>query len=67
MSAITHTKTQATFSQEKFLIDIRKTAAAINAPYSEHAVLEVLKAFEECFTDAEEAVIWRTTSRPTID
>jgi hypothetical protein len=62
MNTMTVTQTPVAFSEERFLNDVRKTAAAINAPYSEHAVLEVLKAFKECLTD--EAVIWRTTSRP---
>jgi hypothetical protein len=62
MCTVADTQTPPPFSQERFLNDIRKTASAINAPYSDHAVLEVLKAFDECLTD--EAVIWRTTSRP---
>lgn len=61
-STMTITHAATAFSQEGFLNDIRKTAAAINAPYSEPAVREVLKAFEECF--AEDAVLWRTTNRP---
>lgn len=58
--AVAHTP--VAFSQERFLNDIRKTAEAIDAPYSESAVLSVLKAFEEFILD--EAVIWRTTNRP---
>ena len=51
------------FSSERFLQDIRKTANAIHAPYSETATLTVIKTFEKCFEEG--AVIWRTTNRPS--
>ena len=52
----------ASFSPSKFLHDFKTTADAIDAPYSEPAILAVLKVFEECLKEG--AVIWRTTNRP---
>ena len=54
--------TPASFSSSKFLDDFKRTADAIDAPYSEPAIAAVLKVFEECLQEG--AVIWRTTNRP---
>ncbi len=59
---MTTANTLAAFSRSKFLEDVKKLADTLGAPYSEPAVLTVLKAFEECFKEA--TVIWRTTDRP---
>ena len=50
------------FSSAKFLEDLKRTSDAVGAPYSEPAILAVLKVFEECFK--ESVVIWRTSDRP---
>jgi hypothetical protein len=59
--AATDSKVQ--FSPTQFLTDFKKTADAINAPYSESSIKSVLSTFEECFKN-DSAVIWRTTNRP---
>ncbi|MFC4056659.1 aromatic prenyltransferase [Actinomadura syzygii] len=50
------------FSQHRFLRDIRVTAEAIGAPYSEPVTRTVLAAYRESFRDG--AVLWRTTDKP---
>ena len=50
------------FSPSKFLEDFKKLADGLGAPYSEPAILAVLKVFEGCFEEG--VVIWRTTNRP---
>ena len=59
---MTAVDTPASFSSSKFLDDFKRTADAIGAPYSEPAILAVLKVFGECLNEG--AVIWRTTNRP---
>ncbi|KAM0796278.1 hypothetical protein BDR22DRAFT_868005 [Usnea florida] len=54
--------TPASFSSSKSSDDFKRTADAIGAPYSELAIVAVLKVFGECLNDG--AVIWRTTNRP---
>ena len=52
----------ASFSATKFLDDFKKTSDAISAPYSEPAILAVLKVYEGCFMDG--IMTWRATDRP---
>ena len=52
----------ASFSSEKSLYDSKRTSDALGAPYSEPAILTILKSFRECFDEA--VVILRTTNRP---
>ncbi|MFH8625934.1 aromatic prenyltransferase [Streptomyces vietnamensis] len=49
------------FSASRFLEDVRTTAEAIGAPYSEAATRAVLEAYGPAF--AEGAVLWRATDR----
>lgn len=49
-------------SPERFLEDIRTTAAAIDAPFSESVNRAALDAYMDGF--ATGAVLWRTTDRP---
>ncbi|KAJ5747315.1 secondary metabolism biosynthetic enzyme [Penicillium nucicola] len=50
------------YSRSRFLDDIKKTAKAINASYSESSVAIVLDTFQDFFLD--EVIIFRTTDRP---
>jgi hypothetical protein len=49
------------FTPEKFLADYKKTAAALDASYSESTVAGTLSTFNGCFQEG--TVIWRSTSR----
>ena len=51
----------ASFSSSRFLDDFKNLASAIDAPYSESAIQDVLKVFEGCFSEG--TTIWRTTNR----
>jgi hypothetical protein len=61
MSA-TATATITPFSSTQFLTDFKKTASAIDAPYSEPSIQKALAIFEKCFSEG--GVILRTTNRP---
>ncbi|KAK4693763.1 hypothetical protein P7C71_g3695, partial [Lecanoromycetidae sp. Uapishka_2] len=50
------------FCPTRFLDDVRKTSAAIGAPYSESATRAVIDAYSQSFRDG--AVLWRATNRP---
>lgn len=50
------------FSPSRFLEDVKKTSAAIDAPYSESATRAVVEAYSQNFHDG--AVLWRATNRP---
>ncbi|MFD0426445.1 aromatic prenyltransferase [Streptomyces parvus] len=50
------------FSRTRFLTDLRATAAALGAPYSEAVTNTVLDAYDPAFREG--AVLWRTTDRP---
>ncbi|MFJ4827648.1 aromatic prenyltransferase [Streptomyces bacillaris] len=50
------------FSRARFLADLRTTAAALGAPYSEAVTNRVLDAYASAFHEG--AVLWRTTDRP---
>ncbi|MGH3887885.1 MAG: aromatic prenyltransferase [Pseudonocardiaceae bacterium] len=49
-------------SSDRFLEDVRTTAAAIGAPFSERATRRILDVYEKNFSTG--AVLWKTTSRP---
>ncbi|KAG9245177.1 prenyltransferase-like protein [Calycina marina] len=51
-----------TFSEEQFILDLKKTAKAIGAPYSEEATKTILRAYGDNFRAG--AVLWRATNRP---
>lgn len=53
---------QHIFSNQQFLADVQRTAAALGAPYSESATRTVIEAYDECFKN--EVVLWKTTSKP---
>ncbi|MFC8725771.1 aromatic prenyltransferase [Streptomyces bacillaris] len=50
------------FSRARFLVDLRTTATALGAPYSEAVTNRVLDAYASAFDEG--AVLWRTTDRP---
>ncbi|MGW4726440.1 aromatic prenyltransferase [Streptomyces sp. NPDC004291] len=50
------------FSRTRFLTDLRATATALGAPYSEDVTNTVLDAYAPAFHEG--AVLWRTTDRP---
>ena len=50
------------FLPSRFLEDVRKTAAAIGAPFSESVTLKVLDTFADQFNDG--VVVLRTTNQP---
>ncbi|MGJ7416609.1 aromatic prenyltransferase [Streptomyces cinereoruber] len=50
------------FSRTRFLADLRATATALGAPYSEDVTNTVLDAYAPAFHEG--AVLWRTTDRP---
>ncbi|MFC4911812.1 aromatic prenyltransferase [Actinomadura gamaensis] len=49
------------FSPEQFLSDLKTTADALGAPYSESVARAVLDAYSDCFRSG--AVLWRATDR----
>ncbi|MGH3696741.1 MAG: aromatic prenyltransferase [Pseudonocardiaceae bacterium] len=49
-------------SPSRFLEDVRTTAAAIGAPFSERATRRTLEVYATSFSTG--AVLWKTTSRP---
>ena len=50
------------FMPHRFISDIRDTASAIGAPFSDEATRRMLDIYAEGFTTG--AVLWKTTSRP---
>ncbi|KAI3318678.1 prenyltransferase-like protein [Xylariaceae sp. AK1471] len=54
-------ETRNAFEPERFLVDYKKTAEIIGAPYSEDVVRKTLETFPEQFTQG--SVSWRATSR----
>jgi 4-hydroxyphenylpyruvate 3-dimethylallyltransferase len=52
----------SSFSERQFFEDIRSTAAALRAPFSEDVTRKVLEIFADDFSTG--ATVWKTTERP---
>jgi isopentenyl-diphosphate delta-isomerase len=55
-------RSPVSFSRAQFLDDIRTTAHALDAPFSEHVTRRALDTFADNFSDG--ATVWKTTERP---
>ncbi|KAL4920617.1 aromatic prenyltransferase Orf2-domain-containing protein [Aspergillus aurantiobrunneus] len=53
----------STFSEERFLTDVKHVCAILNTPYSEQATRKMIAIFRPSFERG--CVLWRTTDQPT--
>ncbi|KJZ73749.1 hypothetical protein HIM_06867 [Hirsutella minnesotensis 3608] len=61
MAAVVDSPSPSSFDSSRFLLDYKKTADSLGAPYSESTVQGTLDGFPGCFDEG--TVIWRSTSR----